>query len=65
MSVNVTAGYKVTDDIYVGIVGNNILDQFPDRDAAYGGGSYYPFHVNQNLYPITGPSINAVFQMSF
>jgi outer membrane receptor protein involved in Fe transport len=65
MSTNLTVGYDINDDMYVAIVGNNIFDQFPDRDAAYGGSSYYPFHVNANLYPITGPSINAVFQMSF
>ena len=65
METNLTVGYDVTDDIYVAVVGNNIFDQFPDRDAAYGGSSYYPFHVNANLYPITGPSVNLLFNMNF
>ena len=64
-TTNLTVGYEISDDMYVAIVGNNIFDAFPDRDAAYGGSSYYPFHVNANLYPITGPSVNAIFQMSF
>ena len=64
-TTNLTVGYDISDDMYVAVVGNNIFDAFPDRDAAYGGSSYYPFHVNANLYPITGPSINAIFQMSF
>ena len=65
METNLTVGYDVTDDIYVAVVGNNIFDQFPDRDSAYGGGSYYPFYVNANLYPITGPSVNLLFNMNF
>ena len=64
-STNLTVGYDISDDMYIAVVGNNIFDAFPDRDAAYGGSSYYPFHVNANLYPITGPSINGVFQYRF
>ena len=64
-STNLTVGYDISDDMYIAIVGNNIFDAFPDRDAAYGGSSYYPFHVNANLYPITGPSINGIFQFRF
>ena len=65
MTTNLSVGYQINDDMNIALIGNNIFDQFPDRDAAYGGSSYYPFHVNANLYPITGPSINVQFQMQF
>ena len=51
--------------MFVGLTANNIFDAFPDRDAAYGGSSYYPFFVNANLYPITGPALSAVFSARF
>ena len=64
-STNLTVGYDISDDMYIAVVGNNIFDAFPDRDAAYGGSSYYPFFVNANLYPITGPAVSAVFSARF
>ena len=56
---------EIADDMFVGVTANNIFDAFPDRDAAYGGSSYYPFFVNANLYPITGPAVSAVFSARF
>ena len=64
-STNVTAYYEIMDDMYIGLSANNILDAFPDRDAAYGGSSANPFFVNANIYPIYGPSANLVFQARF
>jgi outer membrane receptor protein involved in Fe transport len=58
-NTNITAYYEIADDMFVGVTANNIFDAFPDRDAAYGGSSYYPFFVNANLYPITGPAVSA------
>ena len=64
-NTNITAYYEIADDMFVGVTANNIFDAFPDRDAAYGGSSYYPFFVNANLYPITGPAVSAVFSARF
>ena len=64
-NTNITAYYEIADDMFVGLTANNIFDAFPDRDAAYGGCSYYPFFVNANLYPITGPAVSAVFSARF
>ena len=64
-NTNITAYYEIADDMFVGLTANNIFDAFPDRDAAYGGSSYYPFFVNANLYPITGPAVSAVFSARF
>ena len=64
-NTNVTAYYEIRDNMFVGLTANNIFDAFPDRDAAYGGSSYYPFFVNANLYPITGPAVSAVFSARF
>ena len=64
-NTNVTAYYQIADDMYIGLAANNIFDAFPDRDAAYGGSSYEPFFVNQNIYPIYGPSASLVFQARF
>ena len=64
-NTNITAYYEIADNMFVGVTANNIFDAFPDRDAAYGGSSYYPFFVNANLYPITGPAVSAVFSARF
>ena len=64
-NTNATAYYQIADDMYIGLSANNIFDAFPDRDAAYGGSSYEPFFVNQNIYPIYGPSASLVFQARF
>ena len=64
-NTNITAYYEIADNMFVGLTANNIFDAFPDRDAAYGGSSYYPFFVNANLYPITGPAVSAVFSARF
>lgn len=66
LETSLVVGYELTDKSSISVSVQNLFNSYPDKDASYNSGSsYYPFGVNQFIYPLLGRQLYVTYQVRF